>query len=148
MSYILSYTTLGPVWFTAMKTDGLLYTEPNPSDTLIFPDNISTLGPGFDPVTSVFTAPVPGLYFFTTTLRQYNDDTYFNLFWGSGADGHWRRVGLRRDLLDATTIYNTATIDAIVNLSTGDTIDVALDYLRSIHCLYCNFDGYLLHRHM
>ena len=145
MSYILSDTTLGPVWFSSMKTDGLLYTEPG--GPLVFPDNISSLGLGFDPVTSVFTAPVPGLYFFTATLRHNDvyDFTALNLFW-VGADGN--RAYLRRAVLDGTTNSKTATSNAILNLERGDTIHITIDPGQTLACLYCNFDGYLLHRHL
>ena len=32
----------------------ILYIEPSPAGPLIFPDDISSLGLGFDPVTSIF----------------------------------------------------------------------------------------------
>ena len=148
MSYILSDSTLGPVWFTAMKTDGLVYTEPSPgSGPLIFPDNIASLGPGFDPETSIFTAPLPGIYFFTTTLRHNVDDVDFYLLWVSGADAN-DAAYIRQGILDDATSYNTATVNAIVYLQRGDTINVYVGPGDSLVCLECNFDGYLLRRNM
>ena len=129
-----------------MKTDGLVYTEPNAS-LLIFPDNIDSLGTGFDPETSIFTAPVPGLYFFTATLRHNVDDMHFSLLWVSGTDANDAAV-IRQAQLDDGTSYNTATVNAIVHLQRGDTINVDVVPGHSLVCLECNFDGYLLRRHI
>ena len=127
-----------------MKTDGLVFTEPS-GVPLIFPDNIASMGTGFDPVTSIFTAPVPGIYFFTATLRHNVDDMIFYLKWYSGTDDDI--AYLRQALLDDATSYNTATVNAIVHLQRGDTINVMVSQGNSVVCLECNFDGYLLHRH-
>ena len=125
-----------------MKTDGLVYTEPDPgSGPLIFPDNVVSLGTGFDPETSIFTAPVPDIYFFTATLRQNVDDMAFYLHW-HGTDG--RVDYIREAQLDDATRYNTATVNAIVHLQRGDTINVYVNRGDSLVCLECNFDGYLL----
>ena len=141
MSCNLSDSTLGPVWFTAMKTDGVYYYEPDPPSPLFF-DSIASLGSGFDPVTSVFTAPVPGIYFFTATLIQTAAPTTFYLMF-NGA-----QYSMRRAEIGPGTTYNTATVNSIVKLAAGDTMHVQLEVGSGVSCYLCNFDGYLLRRQM
>ena len=135
--FVVLVSTVGQVWFTAQKTDQLLYTEPSPAGVLIFPDNISSLGAGYDHGTSIFTAPVGGLYFFTATLQQYFDDTYFYMMVNYSP--------IRQGRLDAATTYNTATINSILMLQPGDTVHVELRSGDQIYCTHCNFDGYMLY---
>ena len=134
--FIIPGSTVGQVWFTAQNRDGV-YTAPSPSGPLIFPDNISSLGPGFDDFTSVFTAPVRGLYFFTTTLRQNDADSYFYMLLND--------VYLRYGQFDVATDYNTATLSTILMLEVGDRVHVEVIAGYQIECYYCNFDGYMLH---
>ena len=134
---VISGSTVGQVWFTAMRKDGNVHTEPDPANPLLFPDNISSLGPGYDPVTSIFTAPVRGLYFFIATVQQNNDDDYFYLALNN--------VYIRHGRLDAATDFNTATVNSILMLEAGDRVHVEVAADDQIRCWYCNFDGYLLY---
>ena len=143
MSCNLSDSTVGPVWFTAMKTDGIVYTEPTPASPLIFDDNIASLGPGFDPVTSIFTAPVRGLYFFTATLRQHNMSPTSFYMMLNGV-----HYSIRHGEVDSETWHNTATVNTIVKLAAGDTMHVQVNAGGRLLCTLCNFDGCLLHRHI
>ena len=134
---IISGSTVGQVWFTAQKTNNNVYTEPSPSGPLIFPDNISSLGPGFDHATSIFTAPVRGLYFFTATLKQYDQNTYFYL--------ELNGYRIRQGRLNTATSHNTATVNSILMLEPGDRVHVEVYPGHQINCYRCNFDGYMLY---
>ena len=93
--------------------------------------------PGYDPLTSVFTAPVRGLYIFTATLRQYDATTYFYLALND--------LNIREGTLDTATYYVTATVNSILMLEAGDRVHVEVVDGYQIHCFLCNFDGYLLY---
>ena len=125
-----------------MKTDGLYYYEPDPPGPLLYYGKVSSLGSGFDPATSIFTAPVPGLYFFTATLAQTDVHTTFHLMF-NGA-----HHSIRQAEIGPGTTYNTATVNSIVKLAAGDTIHVQLEAGGGLNCYVCNFDGYLLRRHI
>ena len=127
----------GQQWFTAQKTDNILYTEGDPASPLIFPDNVASYGTGYDAAASVFTAQNQGIYFFTSTLRQNNDDTYFYLKLNGNI--------VRQGEMGAATAQTTATISCVLLLQPGDTVHVELMTGDQIMCPECNFDGYMLY---
>ena len=120
-----------------MNRDNTFYTEPDPAGVFIFPENIFSVGPGYDHVTSIFTAPVRGLYFFTATLRQRDEDTIFYLVL-NGAH-------IRQGAVDTATSSNTATVNSILMLESGDRVHVEVEAGDEIACWLCNFDGYMLY---
>ena len=95
------------------------------------------IGPGYDIASSVFTAPVGGLYIFTSTLRCGDTTVYAEITVNGG----------KRRTMDIDRVGDTVSTSGIFQLQAGDAVSVDLMQNEKIYCdtIGCHFDGYLLY---
>ena len=128
------------VAFTAALTNHL--TGLGKGQNIRFDHVITNIGNGYAPIHGTFTAPIAGMYVFSTTLLSFsnhNDHFQFmlngNLVYrmyvgGSGSAGN----------------YDTTGSSVVIHLQHGDTVAIQnVDVNENVHgYLYSLFTGYLL----
>ena len=122
--------------FSAHRTSGE-FEQGSAAAPLIFDLVDFVIGPGYNAISSVFTAPVSGLYFFTSTLN-------------SGDTTLWANIsvnGSRRRNMNMDVLGDTVSTSGILQLQVGDVVSVDLLANEKINCAsnVCHFDGYLLY---
>ena len=114
------------------------YFGPNVNPTVINFDEVQfVIGEGLETLTSVFTAPVGGLYLFMHGRDNGND--------GVSVTG-LNVNGVRKRYTRMETIDESGSVTGLLKLSTGDQVHVELQPDSEIYCNDCYFDGVLLYQ--
>ena len=128
----------GLIAFSVMRGyDGTEFVGPNVgNDAIVFDEVQFVIGEGFDTLSSIFTAPVGGLYLFTSGNQNGND--------GASETGIYMNGIKRYNRID--TLQESGTQTALLMLSPGDQVYVQLYANDEIYCVRCYFDGVLLYQ--
>ena len=120
-----------------LGNDGDEYVGPNAGNAAIVFDEVQfVIGEGFDTLSSIFTAPVGGLYLFTSGNQNGNDGISETAIYMNGIQ--------RYNRID--TPFEAGTQTALLMLSPGDQVYVQLYANEEIYCVRCYFDGVLLYQ--
>ena len=124
--------------FSVMRGGGTPeFVGPNLDPTAIVFDEVSfVIGEGFDTLSSIFTAPVGGLYLFMSG-NQNGDD-------GLSVTAIHTTSVRRYNRID--TPFEAGIQTALLMLSPGDQVYVQLYPNDEIYCVRCYFDGVLLYQ--
>ena len=121
--------------FSVMRT-GPDYVGPFPNATTAVYDEVRfVIGEGLDTATSVFTAPVGGLYLFM--YGNHNGDSGLTV-----TELHVN--GARTRYIRIDTYYESSSASGLLMLSPGDTVQIMLQPNDEMYCGQCYFDGVLL----
>jgi hypothetical protein len=119
----------------------------NFSGDYIFNNVHLNTGGAYSTTTGLFTAPVSGNYFFTTSLQLYGVAD------GANCTIYFKKNGTQYPSVDSsngiqaivnkvsTTYHNTASLSSIIPLTAGDTINV---YTTNSRGMQSHFSGYFL----
>ena len=121
-----------------MKRTGSQYVGPSVDPTIVFFHEVQfVIGDGLDTLTSVFTAPVGGLYLFMHGNQNGNDDLSVTELQVNGARTRYTRTD---------TIFESGSATALLMLSPEDQVYIVLEPNKEIFCVQCYFDGVLLYQ--
>ena len=87
-----------------------------------------------------FTAPVPGLYFFSCMMLSNASTRLFHDFRVNGA----QVAGTRSETHAVANSYQTATITMVYSLNQNDYVEVYVANNNAYGGIYSNFNGYLV----
>jgi hypothetical protein len=119
-------------------TDVAEYIGPNAEPTIIMFDEIQfVIGDGFDTLTSVFTAPVGGLYLFMSGNQNGNDGLSITGIYHNGIIRRYNRID---------THHEAGIQTVLLMLQAGDTVHVEFYPNYEMYCFKCYFDGVLLYQ--
>ena len=114
------------------------YVGPSVGTTVIVFEEIQfVIGEGFDSLTSVFTAPVSGLYIFMNGNQNGNNGVSVTEIRVSGIIKRYNRID---------TLHESGIQTALLMLTSGDQVYVELPPNQEIYCAACYFDGVLLYQ--
>ena len=114
------------------------YVGPSVDRTIVVFDDVQfVIGQGLDTLTSVFTAPVGGLYLFMHGNENGNNGASATELSVNGIRKRWNRID---------TLVEAGSATALLMLVPGDQVHVALNPNDEIYCSYCYFDGALLYQ--
>ena len=128
----------GVTAFSVMRGGGASeYVGPNIDPTTIVFDEVQfVIGEGFDTLSSIFTAPVGGLYLFMHGNQNGDDGVSVTAI-------HLNDIR-RYNKID--TPFEAGIQTALLMLSPGDQVYVLLEPNNEIFCFRCYFDGVLLYQ--
>ena len=134
----------GIVGVTAFSAKSNIFGDYGPSaeDMVIpFPNVQFTFGGGYDAVSSIFTAPVEGIYFISARAAKGSDDSLI------GRSSILINGVEDRALRNGANLYETASADALFHLQAGDQIWLEVLANKQIFCdpTLCSFEGCLLY---
>jgi len=137
--------------FLAFLTSNYLSVTDNTTEIIPFNDVINDNMSSYDTATYKFTAPIDGLYYFTSTVSvvggDVNDDT---MFWGiyKNSSTYIKCIDNWRYQTGSTGLEYVSTVASVVECSAGDYIDIRYNGIQTavitVRGSYSWFSGFLI----
>ena len=137
--------------FLAFLTSNYLSVTDNTTEIIPFNDVINDNMSSYDTATYKFTAPIDGLYYFTSTVSvvggDVNDDT---MFWGiyKNSSTYIKCIDNWRYQTGSTGLEYVSTVASVVECSAGDYIDIRYNGIQTavitVRGPYSWFSGFLI----